>query len=131
MAQGQGCWAEAPSPSQLPLVLTAGRPVPHAEGVLCSFGSLPGRWVHSPGVLGAEALVAAPPQWQTFEEHCQLAPLLEAVLSAGTGGAPPPLVALTNTTALAPAPGMRPFATVTDCCCGTVRLPWSRVGAPA
>lgn len=62
----------------------------------CGYGSLPGHWVGSLGVLDTEQLAAAPPQWQTFDPHCQLAPLLGSILNSGAGAcapaaAPPPL----------------------------------------
>ena len=56
----------------------------------CGYGSLPGHWVGSLGVLDADQLAAAPPQWQTFDPRCQLAPLLGSILAAGAGAPPPP-----------------------------------------
>jgi len=51
----------------------------------CEYGSLPGRWIGSPGVLGAEQLAAAPPRWQTIDPRCQLATLLDSIVAAGIG----------------------------------------------
>lgn len=52
----------------------------------CGYGSLPGRWVGSLGVLGPEQLEAASPQWQTFDAHCQLSPLLDPIVTSAAGG---------------------------------------------
>jgi len=51
----------------------------------CGYGSLPGRWVGSLGVLGPEQLEAASPQWQTFDAHCQLSPLLDPIVTSAAG----------------------------------------------
>lgn len=53
----------------------------------CNYGSQPGRWTGSPGVLTAQQLLASPPFWQTFEPRCRVKTLLQPLIEAGRAAA--------------------------------------------